>query len=149
MRLFTPPGTMTRVMVQADGLGVWTDNGRTVAFYLEHDNGTESVPTLVDKVARYDQLQAARWPVLFSLTSTVREGHLHQRLASIRPKIPVATLARERLDGANPAEEVWHLHRAAEPLMRLAELPMRSPVDLEAFAAEERGEYSLPPRDVR
>jgi len=137
------------VMVQADGLGVWSEDGRTVAFYLEYDTGTESLPTLADKVARYDKLEEGRWPVLFSLPSTVREAHLHQRLASLKHRIPVATIGRDRLDGANPAEQVWQLHRTAAPLVRLAELPVRSRVDLEVFAAEEKGQYAVPLRDKR
>jgi len=80
----------------------------------------------VGKVARYDKLEEGRWPVLFSLPSMVREGHFHQKLAALKPSIPVATIARDRLDGANPAEAVWQLHRAASPLLRLAELPVRS-----------------------
>ncbi|WP_246002048.1 replication-relaxation family protein [Allorhizocola rhizosphaerae] len=149
MRRFAPPGTTMLAMLKADGLGVWADDGHTVAFYLEHDEGTESLPTLIDKVVRYDQLPEARWPVLFSMRSTVREGHFHQQLASLKPKIPVATMARDRLGGATPAEQVWQLHRAAAPLFRLAELPMQSPVDLEAFDAEARGIYSLPLAEVR
>ena len=149
LRRFTPPGTIMLTMVEADGLGVWTEDGRHVAFYLEYDAGTENQTTLVGKVARYDKLEEGRWPVLFSLPSMVREGHFHQKLAALKPSIPVATIARDRLDGANPAEAVWQLHRAASPLLRLAELPMRSPVDLEVFAAEERGQYSLPGRDER
>ncbi|HZM77272.1 MAG TPA: replication-relaxation family protein [Candidatus Limnocylindrales bacterium] len=149
LRWFTPPGTAMLIMVQADGLGVWSEDGRTVAFYLEYDTGTESLPTLVDKVVRFDQLEEGRWPVLFSLPSTVREANLHQRLASLKHRIPVATMARDRLDGANPAGQVWQLHRSAAPLVRLAELPMRSRIDLEVFAAEEKGQYSLPGRDER
>lgn len=38
---FTPPGTFTVATIHADGLGVWTEHNRTVAFYLEHDTGTE------------------------------------------------------------------------------------------------------------
>jgi hypothetical protein len=149
MKRFSAPGTTMLAMVESDGLGVWTDNGSTIAFYLEYDNGTESLPTLIDKVYRYNRLTDARWPVLFSLPSTVREGHFHQQLASLKPKIPIATIARDRLDSANPAEEVWQLHRAASPLLRLAELPMLDPVDLEAFDAEVRGQYLLPLTDQR
>lgn len=149
LRGFTPPGTITLAMVQADGLGVWTEDGHTVAFYLEYDAGTENQTTLVNKVARYDELPEGRWPVLFSLPSTLREGHFHQKLAALKPGIPVATIARDRLDGANPAEAVWQLHRAGSSLLRLTEFPVRSPVDLEAFDAEARGQYTLPPRDER
>ncbi|WP_020519510.1 replication-relaxation family protein [Catelliglobosispora koreensis] len=135
---FSPPGTMSIASVKPDGIGVWTDRGQTIAFYYEHDHGTESLPTLVDKVVRYNEMWDARWPVLFSLPTTVREGHLHQKLASVKARIPIATIARDRLDGSNPAEQVWHLHAAATPLVRLAELPVQSPVNLAAFDAETR-----------
>jgi len=41
----------------------------------------------------------------------------------------VATAARDRLDGASPAEAIWHLFGAASPLLHLAELPMPGPID--------------------
>ena len=43
-------------MVRADALGLWTEDGRTVAFYLEHDTGTENLNVLTDKLAGYRDL---------------------------------------------------------------------------------------------
>lgn len=150
LRRFSPPATMSLAMVSADGLGVWSEGDQGVAFYLEHDTGTESLPVLVDKATRYNHLNDARWPVLFWLQSTIREGHLHQKLEPLRLTVPVATAARDRLDGANPAEAVWHLRRAGpSPLLRLSELPTPSPVDLEAFDADAMGKVTLPRPEAR
>ncbi len=131
-RCFNPPGTTAYGMVQADALGVWSEHGQTAVWYLEHDQGTEALGVLVEKLAGYGNLVrhgGPAWPVLFWLHSTTREANLHRRLASIRLTVPVATAARDRLDGRSPAEAVWHLHGAATPLLRLAELPMPGEVD--------------------
>jgi Replication-relaxation len=136
MEGFVPPGTKSLGLPLADGLGVWTEEGRTVAFYFEHDTGTEALAVLVEKIRHYDgflELRAPAWPALFWLHSTVREAHFHQRLAGIQPVIPVATAARDRLDGLNPADSIWHLHGSASSLLRLAQLPMPGPVDLTTF----------------
>ncbi|MFB9236274.1 replication-relaxation family protein [Plantactinospora siamensis] len=136
-KFFSPPGTTAYGSVNADGLGVWSENDRTVAWYLEHDTGTESLGVLVDKLASYGQLAwrgGPRWPVLFWLHSTAREANLHRRLIDAKPTVPVATAARDRLEGRSPAEAVWHLHRSRCALLRLADLPMPGPVDPADFA---------------
>jgi hypothetical protein len=132
LRAFVPPGTNAYGMLNADGLGVWTEHGYTTAFYLEHDTGTEALAVLVEKLTGYDNLVrrgGPMWPVLFWLHSAVREANLHRRLADTKVTVPVATAARDRLDGKSPAEAVWHLYGVAVPLLRLAELPMLGPVD--------------------
>ena len=134
---FTPPGTMTLATIHADGLGVWSEHDLGVAFYLEHDTGTEALTVLTDtKLRGYQELQrrgGPAWPVLFSLHSATREAHLHQRLAGIRRAVPIATSARDRLAGRSPAEAIWHVYGRPGPLRRLSELPMSDPVDLAAF----------------
>jgi len=142
LRRFVPPGTNAYGMLNADGLGVWTEYGQTVAWYLEHDTGTEALTVLVNKLSSYGDLVrrgGPRWPVLFWLHSAVREANLHRRLADTRVTVPVATAARDRLDGKSPAEAVWHLYGAAVPLLRLAELPMPGPVDLTEFGGTTPG----------
>jgi hypothetical protein len=144
LRRFTPPGTYTIGSVNADGLGVWTEDGDTTVWYLEHDTGTEALGVLTAKLSGYGALArqgGPAWPVLFWLHSTVREANLHRRLADIRVTVPVATAARDRVNGASPAEAIWHLHATASPLLRLAELPMPGPVDLADFvrASSRRG----------
>ncbi|HEV8570122.1 MAG TPA: replication-relaxation family protein [Actinoplanes sp.] len=136
LQSFTPPGTYTVAIIYADGLGVWTEHDRTVAFYLEHDTGTEALTVLVDKLRGYQKLLwrgGPAWPVLFWLHSATREAHLHHRLTETQPDVPVATAARDRLDGLGPADAIWHVHGQPGPLLRLAELPMPDPVDLAAF----------------
>jgi hypothetical protein len=123
-------------IIYADGLGVWTEHDRTVAFYLEHDTGTEALTVLVDKLRGYQKLLwrgGPAWPVVFWLHSATREAHLHHRLTETQPDVPVATAARDRLDGLGPADAIWHVHGQPGPLLRLAELPMPDPVDLAAF----------------
>jgi len=131
-RFFNPPGTTAYGMVQADALGVWSEHGQTTVWYLEHDQGTEALGVLVEKLAGYSNLVrrgGPAWPVLFWLHSTTREANLHRRLDNTRLTVPVATAARDRLDGHSPAKAVWHLHGSASPLLRLAELPMPGEVD--------------------
>ena len=136
MQWFGPPGPPAFLIIRADALGVWTENERTVAFYFEHDTGTEALTVLVDKIERYGSLvraAAGRWPVVFWLHSTIREAHLHQRLTTIKPAVDVVTAARDRLEGHSPAEHIWKLYGGTQPLLRLADIPMRQPVDLQAF----------------
>lgn len=131
-RFFSPPGTMAYGMVNADALGVWSERGHTVAWYLEHDTGTEALGVLVEKLTGYGNLVrrgGPAWAVLFWLHSATREANLHRRLAPVKLIVPVATAARDRLDGHSPAEPIWHLHGTASPLLRLSELPMPGPVD--------------------
>lgn len=146
LETFSPPGIKSFGLPQADALGVWAEAERTVVFYFEHDTGTEALSVLVDKVLAYGQyldLGAPGWPLLFWLHSRVREANLHRRLDGMELPQPVATAARDRLDGRSPAEQLWHLHAASSPLYRLADLPMPAPVDLGSFASDEsRFEWS-------
>ena len=140
LKSFTPPGTFTVATIHADGLGVWSEHDHTVAFYLEHDTGTETLSVLTGtKLPGYQQLYrrgGPAWPVLFWLPSARRETHLHQHLADTRLAVPVATAARDRLAGHSPADAIWQVHGQPGPLRRLAELPMPHPVDLAAFDAD-------------
>jgi predicted transcriptional regulator len=146
LRGFSPPGVNAYLIVFADALGVWREGDRTVGFYLEHDTGTEALAVLVDKLDGYRGMQdrgGPAWPVLFWLHSTTREAHLHRRLTEARPTVPVATAARDRTEGNSPAEAIWHLHGSTGPLLRLAELPMPNPVDLDAFDTADRSPVPL------
>jgi hypothetical protein len=92
-------------IIYADGLGVWTEHDRTVAFYLEHDTGTEALTVLVDKLRGYQKLLwrgGPAWPVVFWLHSATREAHLHHRLTETQPDVPVATAARDRSRASAP-----------------------------------------------
>ncbi|HZN73784.1 MAG TPA: replication-relaxation family protein [Micromonosporaceae bacterium] len=103
------PGPLAR----PDGHGIFTDAGRTVAFFLEYDTGTEPLQKLVDKVDGYAMLHRSglRWPVLFWLHSSAREQNLHRRLPAIL-RAAVATAARDRAArvGETPADALWLVH---------------------------------------
>ena len=63
--------------------------------------------------------------MLFWLHSSTRERHLHEHLtAGVPPAVPVATAARDRTHGQNPADAIWWLHAdTPTPWSRLADLP--------------------------
>jgi hypothetical protein len=109
-----------------DGHGIWAENGRRVAFFLEFDLGTERpLSRLVDKLHGHHDLAHATgrfWPVLFSLPSPARERHLHQELTATGIRYPVATAVHADVTGTSPAEAVWWLHRADVTPLRLADL---------------------------
>lgn len=54
-----------------DGMGVWAEGGRDIAFPLEYDTGSEHLPQLADKLpgyadlARHPACLAFRMPILF------------------------------------------------------------------------------------
>ncbi|WP_205752498.1 replication-relaxation family protein [Cryptosporangium phraense] len=108
--------------IRPDGHGVWTADGRTVGFFLEHDNGTEPLSVVRRKLGAYTRLAngGPRYPVLFRVPSAAREANLLDALADERPTpMPVATSTHDR----HPAEQSWLL--AANPHHRWAlhELP--------------------------
>jgi len=97
--------------IQPDGHGLWRHHDRTVGFWLEYDRSTENLPRLVGKLGHYDRLGRSggpTYPVLFSLDSPAREANLHQALAGVASRCPIATTARH---GAThgPAGPVWAL----------------------------------------
>jgi hypothetical protein len=125
--------------IRPDGHGIYsepTDGGtdstdgqlRRVAFFLEHDTGTESHAVLLDKLTRYDA-HASRggpvWPVLFWLPNPTREHHLHAQLSSLEVAVPLATATRTRDDGQDdrtPAGPIWRVHRAGPQRSRLVDI---------------------------
>lgn len=62
-------------IVRPDAYGKYTDHDHTLSFFYEHDTGTETIETLVEKVGKYAELADAgiRKPILFQLPSTNRE----------------------------------------------------------------------------
>lgn len=95
-------------IARPDGYGAFTEHGRSITFFLEHDTGTEPLHRLTDKLSRYRTLTTATGittPVLFWLPNPTREHHLHHALAGNGvPPVPVAT-AHPTPDG--PAAAVW------------------------------------------
>jgi len=95
--------------VRPDGYGVWREDGRRVAFFLEHDTGTETLTRVVAKLAGYTDLADTDTDVgghptvlLFWLPGPRREAALRRALGV--PTIPIAT-ASPTLGG--PAGPVW------------------------------------------
>jgi hypothetical protein len=73
-----------RAKVRPDGHGIWREADLEVPFFVEIDLHTEPLWKLVDKLDGYAALAHATgrvWPVLFWLTSPLRERHLHHQLA--------------------------------------------------------------------
>ena len=96
----------SKVMINPDGHGLWTDNGTTMGFWLEADTGSEPLTRVVSKLDGYRRLAAGggpRYPVLFWLASPTREEHLHQLLRQEPSGVTVVTATAD----ANPAEAVW------------------------------------------
>ena len=109
--------------VRPDGHGLWTENDHTIGFFLEVDQGTEALNRLPTKLASYTRLAATtgiRYPILFWLTSTNREEHLHTLLRHHTEdrNVPVATATRD----TDPAHAVW-LPTHGYQRITLAELP--------------------------
>lgn len=122
-------GTVSMYRVRADGHGIYEEDGRRVAFFLEYDRGTESVPVLVEKARRYAQLVTEggpAWPVLFSLPDRGRERLLHELLGRQPRAVPIVTMARDRLrPDVCVADAVWlptGAGGAPEPPRRLIDL---------------------------
>ncbi|WP_203786844.1 replication-relaxation family protein [Paractinoplanes rishiriensis] len=138
-----------RMTVRPDGHGVFTEDGRSTAFFLEYDTGTETLARLVDKVGGYRQLARVTgnvWPVLFWLPTAARERHLHAALTEARVGYPVATAVHGRPGGRltpasgppavpdGPAGQVWWLHRHNGPTLPLAALGAAVAADLREAA---------------
>jgi len=106
--------------IAADGHGVWADATHPagpvrVPFFVEVDRGTEDLPRLVAKLDAYRRwrtITGRTWPVLFWLTSSVRERHLHERLACNATGIPVATAVV-----ASAADQPVHHARVPDPVL--------------------------------
>ncbi|MEV0271138.1 replication-relaxation family protein [Hamadaea sp. NPDC050747] len=119
-----------------DGAGAWTEDGNTVAFFVEYDTGTERLNVLTDKVAKYGLLfsyaKTWSWPVLFVLPTALRERHWHDRLHAAYPNQAPAVVVTTATDyltrlGKTPAEDVWQVLGSTRPRRRLIELPYRDP----------------------
>ncbi|MEV6491956.1 replication-relaxation family protein [Actinoplanes sp. NPDC051633] len=110
-----------RAGIQPDGHGVWATPGRQVGFFLEHDNGTEPLATVLRKLRRYEHLAGygPRYPVLLRVPSRRREQHLLDLLAGVPTAMPVAT----GVHGDHPAGPAWTLTTHPGTRRRLHELP--------------------------
>ena len=132
-------------LAHPDGLGLWTrisnanrgqgDDGDEpgsggvweVAFFVEHDEGSEPIWRVAAKLAGYAEASLGGGPdrpVLFWLSTAARETHLHGLLARAASPIQVATANREHAvaTGLGPAGPVW-LAPGAASRCRLIDLP--------------------------
>lgn len=140
-------GSVSMHRVRADGHGIYAEGQRRIAFFLEYDRDTESVPQLLDKVKRYEQLTAQggpAWPVLFFLPNRARERQLHQQLGRRLIATPVATATREALrTDLCVADGIWLPVGMQERPYRLIELDTFSdPADDAALARLDRRPFT-------
>ncbi|MBQ0905460.1 replication-relaxation family protein [Micromonospora sp. U21] len=107
--------------IRPDAHGIWQVGGRTVGFFLEHDNGTEPLATLVRKLRAYERLAefGPRYPVLLRVPNRRREANLIDALAGVPTVMPIAT----GLHGEHPAGPAWTLTADPGPRRWLHELP--------------------------
>ena len=107
--------------IRPDGHGIWRAADRDVGFFVEHDNGTEPIPTVLRKLRAYERLAefGPRYPVLLRVPGRRREAHLLDALAGVPTVMPVATGVHDE----HPAGPAWTL--TSQPGLRrwLHELP--------------------------
>ncbi|MBO3738002.1 replication-relaxation family protein [Actinoplanes flavus] len=113
--------------VRPDGHGIFTEHGRSVPFFLEHDTGTEPLTTLIGKIDGYLDLAyhlGRDRPVLFWLPTALRERHLHQRLTEAGIRYPIATAARDTAAqrALSPADNLWQVYQVPGARLRLTDL---------------------------
>ncbi|MDH6120261.1 hypothetical protein ABH930_006223 [Kitasatospora sp. GAS204A] len=119
-------------LAQPDAYATSTTRAGSIAFFLEHDTGTESLTRLAAKLDDYAELALAtrsRPLVLFSLHSQRREVNLHQRLAAHRALDHLAVATHTRDQPLSPAGPVWLPLGAANRRLPLADLPDGWPTD--------------------
>jgi hypothetical protein len=108
-------------LVRPDGYGIWTDQGATLPFLYEHDNGTERLARLAGKLDGYTRLAAEaghpNW-VLFTFPGPRREAEARRVLT--HRIVPVATTTRP--PGFAPDTAVWLPADRTGPRLRLAQL---------------------------
>lgn len=130
-------------LVRPDGYGRWTEGGRTVAFFLEYDTGSEPLTRLTAKLPGYADLATAGGPaipVLVWLPSARREANLRTALAAHPTPVRVATTNAElaRAVGQGPAGAVW-LAGAGPHRRSLAELGSLATADYDRAAVGQTG----------
>jgi hypothetical protein len=84
LRIGRPSGTGTSARTYPDGLGIWAEENRDIAFLLEYDTGTEHLPQLTGyaEKARMPGGLVSRMPVLFCFPTPRREQTARKALAA-------------------------------------------------------------------
>ncbi|WP_175482623.1 replication-relaxation family protein [Actinokineospora iranica] len=118
-------------LVRPDGYGEWQESGRNVRFFVEYDNGTETLERLAGKFEGYRNLAMAgiSHPILFIFAGVTRQNNFH-RMASARSRdlagLSVASTAVTDMTtdtaGDGPAGPVW-LPVPSSTRRRLIDLP--------------------------
>jgi hypothetical protein len=122
-----------------DGYGHLARPNGSMAFLVEYDTGTESLPRLAAKLDNYAELAATtrtRPLVLFTLHSSIREINVHQRIGEhpALDRIAVATTSR---DHHHPGGRAWLPVIPAAARTRLADLPGAWPTHRQPTTLEE------------
>lgn len=117
---------ITGDLARPDGHGVWTEDGRTVSWWLEYDNATEPTRRILEKLDGYAAVHHAtglRHAVLIRMQTARQETSLHQRLRNhpaVTGGLVVATASGDHT--THPAGPVWRVAGHTSRL-RLADLP--------------------------
>jgi DNA-binding Lrp family transcriptional regulator len=99
---------LTGGMIRPDAAATVIDAGRELAFWFEHDTGSETLARVAAKADRYAKhLAFAGRALLFELSSEPRESNLHRELAARRWPFPIATTVLQRSN--DPVTRVWRL----------------------------------------
>lgn len=133
-----------------DGLGIWAEDGRDIAFLLEYDTGTEHLPQLARKLPGYaDQARrpggtAFRMPILFCFPTPRREQTARTALAATGAsrELQIATTALDP-PATSPAGPVWMPLHGGHGQMRLIDLGDVLPDPWRTRAVRERDECEL------
>jgi hypothetical protein len=122
---FTVGAQSLDALPHPDGLGIWAEHGREIVFLLEYDTGSEHLPQLTAKLARYAELagevshaQQASLPLLFCFPGPRREQSARRALAAA-PGAGLLRIATAALDPrlTCPAGPAWMpLHATGHPV---------------------------------
>ncbi|MFE3259478.1 replication-relaxation family protein [Nocardia sp. NPDC059229] len=115
-------------MAHPDGYGHWTENGRSVRFFLEYDTGTEQLSRLVDKLHGYRDVATAglNLPILFVFPGAARRDNFLRTLTGHPTSTSTLTIAATPLpdlDAAGPTVPIWQTP-ASTIRCRLIDLPV-------------------------
>ena len=107
-----------------DGLGIWAQDGRDIAFLLEYDTGTEHLPQLAAKLPGYAEHArhnlAFTMPILFCFPTPRRERTARKALAATRASrdLQIATAALDPCATCPACGPAWiPLHGGHAPML--------------------------------